>query len=322
MNAAMTGDWGRNKDLIPNIAGPGPTVYSRWQATTYKRGGGQEREFIGDLCVALRHRGIPNELFVIFTSYFDEADTHGSMPDVILAAHLGHEYQWRRFEKKLSRLQTKHKFKIFHAKEFRPRDDNELQLVSDLGQLVNDTLTEALVISLTRERYLNEYRAPPIPAKMNLDSQYGVCFRACIAHLLDIMEKRNFRDHLHVVMENGHPNVENCRAIFNEIKVAYLEAGIDVLGAFSIDKKETCLPLMVSDFFASLYSKMKDAKQVGFADYVNILPEAPKKGATLSFLELKADALTKLKDGFEKNKQRKMDEWRARRDAKKGVLGS
>jgi hypothetical protein len=48
---------------------------------------------IGELCIAVAHRWEPERLFVIFTAYFDETDTHGPAPTAILAAFLGHAYQ-------------------------------------------------------------------------------------------------------------------------------------------------------------------------------------------------------------------------------------
>jgi hypothetical protein len=64
--------------------------------------------FPEELSIALEHRWKPDALFVIFTAHFDEADTHGPEPTIIMAAFLGHAYQWRRFEMKLGRLQSKH----------------------------------------------------------------------------------------------------------------------------------------------------------------------------------------------------------------------
>ena len=58
---------------------------------------------------------------MIFTAYFDEADTHGPAPTVIMAGYIGHAYQWRRFEQKLARLQARDGFRIFHAKDFKAR---------------------------------------------------------------------------------------------------------------------------------------------------------------------------------------------------------
>ena len=70
-----------------------------------------------------------------------------------------------------------------------------------------------MAVALTRERYLTEYRAPPIPKKMNLDSQYGACFRCCMARLFEVMAERGYQDRLNVAMEDGHPNVWDCGRI-------------------------------------------------------------------------------------------------------------
>jgi hypothetical protein len=158
--------------------------------------------FIEELCIALAHRWEPERLFVIFTGYFDEADTHGPSPTVIMAGYVGHAYQWMRFEKNLSRLQERDGFNIFHAKNFKARsgefsgwsDDKCDQLVVDLLELVRN-LTQGITVALSRVRYLNEYRAPPIPKKMNLDSQYGACFRVCLAQLLKLGGERKPRPH-------------------------------------------------------------------------------------------------------------------------------
>jgi hypothetical protein len=49
--------------------------------------------FVRELCVVLEHRWRPQELFVLFTAYLDESDTHGTAPTVIMAGFLGHARQ-------------------------------------------------------------------------------------------------------------------------------------------------------------------------------------------------------------------------------------
>jgi hypothetical protein len=53
---------------------------------------------------------------------------------------------------------------------------------------------------------------------MRLDSQYGVCFSACMIALIKrvISDRKNHK--LHVVIEAGHRNVRGCVRIFDEIK--------------------------------------------------------------------------------------------------------
>lgn len=282
-------------------------------------------DFVGNLCVALRHRWIPDELFVIFTGHFDEADTDGPAPTVVMAGFVGHAYQWRRFETKLGRLQVSYGFKVFHAKRFKGKrgefegwlDEKCERLIWDLTELVRTTLTEGMTVALERERYLTEYRAPPIPRKMNLDSQYGVCFRACLSRLLEIMAARGNRDTLNVVLEHGHPNAGNCETIFFDLKKHLERIGVSVLGSFVTDTKPNCPPLMVCDFLASTYSMMRADNQAALAQYVKEAPEPGPKEAGLSFMTLRPDALINLKTGFEEMRLRGVEEWRARRNARK-----
>jgi hypothetical protein len=97
-------------------------------------------------------------------------------------------------KRRLRVLQKSYGFTVFHATEFRSETDEFfgwsdikcLRLVSDLTELVRDNLAEGVTVHLERHLYLDEYRKSPVPKKMNSDSQYGVCFRACMAHLIAI----------------------------------------------------------------------------------------------------------------------------------------
>ncbi len=260
---------------------------------------------------------------MIFTAHFDETDTHGSAPTVILAAYLGHAYQWRRFETKLGRLQKRDNFTIFHATEFKARsgefsgwsDEKCDRLIGDLTDLVRSNLTEGLAFALTRERYLNEYRAPPVPKKMNLDSQYGACFRACMGRLFDVMAMRDNRDRLNVAVERGHKNVGDCERIFNDLK-DYLDfTDRNFLGEFTVAAKEDCPPLMMADLLAATYSMFRVGVGQGSIDPAAFQASPETKGR-LALLELRPDALHDLKMGFEKMRQRKIDYWREQRVAK------
>jgi hypothetical protein len=213
----------------------------------------------GERATRLHRRAVnewrSQELFVIFTGYFDESDTHGPAPTIIMAGYVGHAYQWMRFEKKLARIQSKYGFRVFHAKEFKSRsgefsgwDDAKCDgLIADMMELVRSTLTEGITTALSRDRYLNEYRAPPIPKKFHFDSQYGACFRICLARLLGLMEARGNRDRINFVLERGDPHAFDCERIFNDIKTRWKRLGRDVLGAFSLAAKSDCMPLMVAD---------------------------------------------------------------------------
>jgi hypothetical protein len=262
---------------------------------------------------------------VLYTAYFDEADTHGPAPTIIMAGFLGSRPQWELFGRRLRALQRRDGFNIFHGNEFKGKsgefsgwpDPKCMKLVEDLTVLVRDHLTEGLTVHLERERYLNEYRAPPVPKKMVLDSQYGVCFRACMRQALEILWRDGKRHRLDVVIEDGHPNVQDCVRIFNDLKWRLERRGSAVLlGKISIVKKRDAAPLMLADFLAGSYSMMRASAQAGGLDYAEEAPAPPKRQAGLTFLELLPDALTQLKADFEADRQAVADAWRARRAQK------
>jgi hypothetical protein len=126
---------------------------------------------------------------VIFTAYFDEADTHGPAPTVILAAYVGHAFQWRRFQTKLDKVRKKYEFTIFHAKDFKAKsrefsgwsDEKQAALLNDLADILRKTLTGGLTVFLEHSRYKDEYRAANSqkneyrqPARSLLSRLYGI----------------------------------------------------------------------------------------------------------------------------------------------------
>src|SRR5262249_29380024 len=107
--------------------------------------------------------------------------------------------------------------------------------------------------------------------------------------------------------------------IFNEMKITLKRQGVDILGDVTIARKEEALPLMVADFLGATYSMIRVSKNVGALDYASEAPTPPKRRAGFSILELRPDALRKLKADFERARQRGIDEWRAHRNAKKAI---
>lgn len=288
--------------------------------------------YIWELCVALEHRWNPDALFLIFTAYFDESDTHGPAPDLILAAFLGHARQWRVFERRLRAMQRKYGFQIFHAKDFRAGrgefsawdERKSMALLDELAVAIRDNLEEAVTITLPRAMYEADYRNSPTPKGMNLDSQYGLCFRACLHNLISIITKDKKMHRLHVVIEDGHKNVGDTVRIFNEVKEGYAELGFNLLGTITVEKKKDCPLLMVADFQAHLSSINEDLKRAGQPSYIDLSsePSPNAKGAGLSFINFTSEHLRRIKELWAEDKQRRIDEWRAVRDAKRAAVSS
>jgi hypothetical protein len=257
---------------------------------------------------------------MIFTSYFDESDTHGPAPNVVMAGIIGTPYQWERFDKRLAKLQKRHGFSIFHATEFKARkgdftgwtDDQSMALIDDLVALVRDKLTMGLACTLPYDRFMQEYRAPPIPKKMKLDSQYGACFRGCLAHLVDFIQARGPNSRINIVLEDGHKNVGDCVRIFDDLKGRFKRAGGDILGSLTIEEKKSSKPLMIADMLAHTRAKANARSADGTLPAGALQPFTGSKGG-LHFLEFAPDSLRDLKDGFEKLRQLEADAWRERR---------
>jgi hypothetical protein len=199
-----------------------------------------------------------------FSVYLDESDTHGGEPNIIMAGFLGHAYQWRRFEKKLGAIQQQYRFRIFHATEFAGKtgefrgwsDDKCMALVHDLTELVQHNLTEGLTIDLPHAEY-DAFRASDLPSGMRLDTQYAMCLRG--SHLFDVLQFKGPSTRLNVILEAGHKNAGDARRVFEDIKKICREFGDTLLGDFTAARKSDAMPLMVADFMAFTYARMRSS---------------------------------------------------------------
>ena len=257
-----------------------------------------------------------------FTVHMDESDTHGAAPNIIMAGFLGHAYQWRRFEKKLVAIQQQYGFRIFHATEFAGKtgefkgwsDDKCMGLVQDLTELVQRNLSEGFTIDLPHAEY-DTFRASNLPSGMRLDTQYALCLRGSIAHLLHVLKFKGPSTRLNVVLEAGHKNAGDARRVFEDIKKICGEFGDTLLGDFTTARKFDAMPLMVADFMAFTYSKMRSSGAVP--------PEWRESGtelwrktpgmAGLTHLRLSAEGLALLRDNFAVLQEARKENWRSRR---------
>lgn len=283
------------------------------------RSSNKPQDYIAELCIALEHEWKPHELFMIFTSYIDESNTHGKAPDIILGGFLGHAYQWRRFERKLALLQKKYGFSIFHAKDFKVKakefknwsDEKCISLIDDLWKEINDYLTAGIFASLERSRYMEEYRNPPFPDGMHKDSQYGLCFRAILTYLMEYLQNLGNNHKLHIIIEKGHANVGDAQRIFDETKKILEREGITLLGEITPADKRERLLLMTADFLA--HTSLMNLRE---GDHSQIIEESdtlvfPRASKSLSPIQLvfKPGSLQELKENYALNKQRRKDWW-------------
>jgi hypothetical protein len=265
---------------------------------------------------------------LIFTAYFDEANTHGASPTAIMSALLGHSEQWSEFNRGVGDIRSSYGFQTFHAKQFQARrgefagwdDAKWLKLLVELATLTANTLTERATVHLERDRYLKEYRNLPFLSKMQPDSQYGLCFRMLLQHLLQFMLEpiqmaTDFHEIpvLNLVVEDGHKNVGATRTIFKEFQQRLIRADANILGSITIAKKHESAELMAADFVAHGYLLMRrkafdNPALEGKFDY-----DDPANGSALSSIEFSPQAFSILKALYERDKQERIEEWRRRR---------
>ena len=266
---------------------------------------------------------------LLYTAYFDESDTHGPAPNLVLSALLGHVRQWDIFGRRIRDIQRRHGFRVFHAKDLR-RYGGEFKgwtevkgraLVAEIADAIRDNLNEAVSASLPAKLYREEYRGRPSPPRMRLDSQYGVCFRVILANLVEIIRKDGKRHRLNVVLEDGHANVRDAVRIFQEWRDVEVRSGNwGFLGKIEVEKKNARMELMVADFVAHAIYLSEARLRAGGRGYFEMaegtMPKRREAGTRQ--LEISIDTFSKLKDIWVAQRQLRMDQSRAKRDAFRG----
>jgi Protein of unknown function (DUF3800) len=194
-----------------------------------------------------------------YTAYLDESGTHDGSAVTVMGGVVGRADQWKQFQAGYDKAKEKHGFQVFHTKKFKKKSgdfkgwsgEKCIALWNDLGQLTASGLTDCVAIALDNETYALHYKASGVPAKVRLDSKYGLCFRMCINYFLLEMMKRKYRrkfPKLHIVLEAGNPNSGDAERIFLESKK---ESGsLGILQTLTLATKEDCDPLMMADFVA------------------------------------------------------------------------
>jgi hypothetical protein len=158
-------------------------------------------------------------------------------------------------------------------------------------------LQRGITFDLRHEVYSSEYRATPNPKGVPYDSQYGLCFRYCLSYLVNELVSTGKWHCLHIVLERGHKNSGDCEKIFDETKLTLQAKGFDVLGDFTIARKEEAAPLMAADFLAHSYMMLRASGELESGSLGDEKPgnytERLSKG--LRYLGLEPDAIPDLK---------------------------
>jgi hypothetical protein len=149
-------------------------------------------DFIGELCVALAHRWESERRFMILTAYFDESGTHGGSDLSVMAGFIGDARQWRKFEKRTSKLFKRFKVDIFHTIDVKRTDkdfdgwkvDRKIEFLDEFHHIINETLERGFASILRNDDY-DYYSSLSWPKKTRKDSRYGLLFRASLSSVVD-----------------------------------------------------------------------------------------------------------------------------------------
>ena len=208
---------------------------------------------------------------MVLTAYFDESGTHAGSPVTGMAGFLADARQWRKYEKRTTKLFTRYGVREFHAidvrrghKDFKGWTvDRKLEFLDDFGQVINEAL-QAGAVSLIREEDFAYYQTLPWPRKVRRDSKYALLFRGCIAHMIDVVAQIPMATEptLHIVLEDGHNNSEDALRAYNWAleRTGHKKA----LAGLTFATKKNCLPLAAADFVAySAWGQEVGQKPIG-----------------------------------------------------------
>jgi Protein of unknown function (DUF3800) len=194
---------------------------------------------------------------MIYTAYMDESGTHDPSPVTIMAGAYGTAAQWKDVEARIKELEKKRQFSMFHSKDLKSghgsfkdwSSEQRLELVQDFLTILVDQLIKAgFVMQIENEDYDKYYSFRDGPTSTVLDTKYGLCFRGCLTHLLELVKSRE--DTVNIVMEAGHKNSGDAARIFRQMKSA-LKAGCEnLLGTLTLAAKKDCMLLGIADFLA------------------------------------------------------------------------
>jgi hypothetical protein len=169
------------------------------------------------LGLALFHRERPDAKFMVLTAYLDESGTHGNAATaVVMAGYIGNVAQWSAFETSFAKLLEDNGARIYHAKKFRDSDGDfkgwsaikKSYFHAEFTRLIDENLEHAFFAMLSPSQYKAIYKGHRNPKKIRDDTEYGMCFRACLSYAAHWMGNYNPDDTLNLVLECGqYPNL-------------------------------------------------------------------------------------------------------------------
>ena len=213
---------------------------------------------------------------MVITGYLDESGTHKGAILSVMAGFVPDARQWRKFEKRASKLFKRFHVDVFHTIDVRRTDkdfegwsvDRKIEFLDEFQHIINETLEHG-VSAVLREDDYDYYLGLPWPKKVRKDSRYALMFRACMADFLDtVLQTPRWRDgmepRLNIVVESGHTNGPDLVRLYNGIKEKFGGPTNKALTGLTFEPKAECLPIAAADLFAySVYGQEVGQKPIG-----------------------------------------------------------
>lgn len=165
------------------------------------------------------HDWNPDRLFMIWTGYIDETETHGA-PLMILGGFLSTAERWAAFDKDWALLLDSHNLPYSHAYDLVHKNppfggwgsDRHNDFILGARELMNRHAFAGFSAVIRRDDYRTHYRSQEKPRRIPEDTMYGVLLRACISFSLAV-----------VAREFGEDNVVNFVLEAGGVKPGYAE---------------------------------------------------------------------------------------------------
>ena len=180
------------------------------------------------IALALDHRLIAERIFVIVTTYIDEAGTHGDAPHMIMGALVGRLGQWADFDKKWRKMLRRNGIEYFHSKKLKHSNGpfkgwgraQKMTLITTASDIQQKTTLFGVSVKLRQSDYDQHYRSGERPKKLPLDTMYGLGFRYLAAFIMDTAEQSLMRKDLEFdfIIESGHKNAGDALRVFKQMK--------------------------------------------------------------------------------------------------------
>src|SRR3990167_1536726 len=214
---------------------------------------------------------------MILTAYFDESGVHEGSELSLMAGFVGDARQWRKFEKRTSKLFKRFRVDVFHTIDVKRTDkdfqdwkvDKKIEFLDEFSHIINETLERGLAATLKNGDY-DYYRNLYWPKRARRDSSYALLCRACISAVLNSAleiprwSASSSEPRLNIVLESGHRNAPDALRVYNFFRERVGLRGQRALAGLTFAKKEDCLPLGAADLFAySLFNLETSGKPIG-----------------------------------------------------------